>query len=324
MWRWVTTRGLVLTAVLALFAPALFAQSSTDLIASLDLPDPGVTQSGEILIKGWALDPIGTSISKVELFVDDQDQYSTNRNLPRIDIIEAFPNYPGIHTIAPGFQTGFNASRFTNGPHTVYVKVFTADNRVFELGRRTIQIDNTLNQQPFGSVDIPDPGAAYNAANSFPVLGWAADTDGISHIDVQIDNGSMQEVMYGDARPDVANAFPDFPPALYSGFIANIDTTRIQDGVHQLAVYATDKQGLRRQIGRRTVQVLNSEISAKPFGYIDEPERNAVLFGNLCGNVPRVSPPVRPQVHITPIRGWALDVAPRGDIGRVMPWEEPR
>jgi len=317
MWRWVTTRGLVLTAVLALFAPALFAQSSTDLIASLDLPDPGVTQSGEILIKGWALDPIGTSISKVELFVDDQDQYSTNRNLPRIDIIEAFPNYPGIHTIAPGFQTGFNASRFTNGPHTVYVKVYTADNRVFELGRRTIQIDNTLNQQPFGSVDIPDPGAAYNAANSFPVLGWAADTDGISHIDVQIDNGSMQEVMYGDARPDVANAFPDFPPALYSGFIANIDTTRIQDGVHQLAVYATDKQGLRRQIGRRTVQVLNSEISAKPFGYIDEPERNAVLFGNLCGNVPRVSPPVRPQVHITPVRGWALDVAPRGDIGRV-------
>jgi hypothetical protein len=143
MWRWVTTRGLVLTAVLALFAPALFAQSSTDLIASLDLPDPGVTQSGEILIKGWALDPVGTSISKVELFVDDQDQYSTNRNLPRIDIIEAFPNYPGIHNIAPGFQTGFNASRFTNGPHTVYVRVYTADNRVFELGRRTIQIDNT-------------------------------------------------------------------------------------------------------------------------------------------------------------------------------------
>jgi hypothetical protein len=127
----------------------------------------------------------------------------------------------------------------------------------------------------------------------------------------------MQEVMYGDARPDVAIAFPDFPAALYSGFIANIDTTRIQDGVHQLAVYAIDKQGLRRQIGRRTVQVLNSEISAKPFGYIDEPLRNAVLFGNLCGTVPRVSPPVNRQSHITPVRGWALDVAPRGDIGRV-------
>ena len=317
MWRWVTTRGLVLTAVLSLLAPGLFAQS-TDLIASLDLPDPGVTQSGEILIKGFALDPVGTSINKIELYVDDQFQYQTNRNLPRIDVIEAFPNYPGIHNIAPGFQTGFNAARFSNGPHTVFVKVYFADNRApVELGRRTIQIDNTQNQQPFGSVDIPDQSGVYNASNSFPVLGWAADTDGISHVDVQIDNGSMQEVMYGDSRPDVFNAFPDFPASLYSGFIANIDTTRIQDGVHQLAIYATDRQGLRRQLGRRTIQILNSEANAKPFGFIDEPERNAVLFGNLCGTLPRVSPPVRPQAHITLVRGWALDLAPRGDVGRV-------
>ena len=107
MWRWVKTRGLVLTAVLSLLAaPGLFGQSTTpDLVASLDLPDPGVTQSGEILVKGWALDPVGTNISKIELYVDDQKQYDVNRNLPRIDIIEAFPNYPGIHTIAPGFQT---------------------------------------------------------------------------------------------------------------------------------------------------------------------------------------------------------------------------
>src|SRR6185369_12658653 len=110
-----------------------------------------------------------------------------------------------------------------------------------------------------------------------------------------------------------------FPTALYSGFIANIDTTRLQDGVHQIDVYATDKHSpsVRRLIGHRTVQVLNSEIAAKPFGFIDEPKRDAVLFGSLCGNVPRVSPPVRPQVHITPVRGWALDVAPRGDLGRV-------
>jgi len=316
MWRWVTTRGLILIAVLSLHAPVLSAQT-TDLIASLDSPDPGVTQSGEILIKGWALDPVGTSISKIELYVDDQFQYATNRNLPRIDVIEAYPNYPGIHTIAPGFQTGFNAARFSNGTHTVFVKVTTASNVSFELGRRTITIDNTLNQQPFGSLDIPDPGQAYNASNSFPVLGWAADTDGISHVDVQIDNGSMQEVMYGDARPDVAIAFPDFPAALYSGFIANIDTTRIQDGVHQLAVYATDKQGLRRQLGRRTIQILNSEGNAKPFGYLDEPKRDAVLFGSHCGQVPIISPPLNSHSHITPIRGWALDLAPRGDVGRV-------
>jgi Bacterial Ig domain len=319
MWRWVT-RGLVLTLVLSLFAPALLAQTTTpppDFVGSLDSPDPNQTQSGMILVKGFALDPAGTNVARVDLFVDDIFQYKANQNLPRIDVVEAFPNYPGIHNVAPGFQTGFLASRFSNGTHTVFVRVTTADNHVFELGRRTITIDNTQNQAPFGSLDIPDPSGTYNASNSFPVLGWAADTDGVARVDVQIDDGSMQEVMYGDARPDVANAFPDFPASAYSGFIANIDTTRIQDGVHQLAVYATDRLGLRKQIGRRTIQILNSENNAKPFGYIDEPKRDAVLYGTRCSTVPIISPIVNPRSHITPVRGWALDLATREDVGRV-------
>jgi hypothetical protein len=319
MWRWVS-RGLVLTAVLSLFAPAVLAQSTApppDFVASLDLPDPAFVQTGEILVKGWALDPVGTNIARIDLYVDDQFQYKVNQNLPRIDIVEAFPNYPGIQNIAPGFQTGFNASRFTNGPHTVYVLVKTADNRVFELGRRTININNTDNQSPFGFVDIPEPSAVYNASNSFPVLGWAADTDGIESVDVQIDEGSMQPVMYGDARADVSNAYPDFPAALYSGFIANIDTTRLQDGLHRLVVWATDRQHLARKIGSRTIQVLNSDSNAKPFGFIDEPKRDAVLFGTRCNTVPPISPFVNPQSHITPIRGWALDLATRTEVGRV-------
>ncbi|HEX9406825.1 MAG TPA: hypothetical protein VF975_05880, partial [Thermoanaerobaculia bacterium] len=173
MWRWVT-RGLVLTVFATFFPTALFAQ---DLIAALDFPDPTVPNSGEILVKGWVLDPV--SVTKIELYVDDQFQYNVNKGLPRIDVLEAYPNYPGIHNMAPGFQTGFLASRFTNGPHTVMVKVYFQDGRVFELGRRTINVDNTINQSPFGNVDIPDLAAAYNASGSFPVVGWAADTDGI-------------------------------------------------------------------------------------------------------------------------------------------------
>jgi hypothetical protein len=320
MWRWVT-RGLVLTLILSLFVPALVAQTTTapppDFAGSLDSPDPNVTQTGMILVKGFALDPVGTNIARVDLYVDDQFQYKANTNIPRIDVEQAFPNYPGIHTAAPGFQTGFLASRFSNGTHVVHVRITLADGRAFELGRRTITIDNTANQAPFGALDIPGAAGTYNVSNSFPVLGWAADTDGIAHVDVQIDDLSMQEVMYGDARPDVSTAFPDFPSALYSGFVANIDSTRIQDGLHQLAVYATDRLGIRKQIGRRTIQVLNTESNAKPFGFIDEPQRNAVLYGTRCNTVPIISPFINPQAHITPVRGWALDLSTRTDVGRV-------
>ncbi|HYM60047.1 MAG TPA: Ig-like domain-containing protein [Thermoanaerobaculia bacterium] len=312
MWRWVT-RGLVLTILLALFVPALVAQG---FIGAVDLPDPAVTQFGEVVVKGWVLDQ--QAVSRIELYVDDQFQSNANMNLPRIDVIEANPTWPGVQNSAPGFQTAFNAARFANGAHTIYVKVFTSDSQVNELGRRTIVIDNTINQAPFGSVDVPDLAGVYNASGSFPVVGWALDTDGIGRIDVLIDNGIVQSALYGDERPDVANTFPDLPSAAFSGFIANVDTTRIQDGVHQLTVRATDRVGLSSVIGRRTVQIFNSESNLKPFGYLDTPLRDSVLFGTFCGTIPVISPVVNPRAHITPVRGWALDLGTRGsNVGRV-------
>lgn len=312
MWRRVT-RGLVLTVVAALLLPALHAQ---DFIGVLDAPDPSATHSGVVLVKGYALDP--QQISKIELWVDDQFQHRVLMGLPRIDVVEAYPNYPGIQNSSPGFQTGFLASRFTNGPHTVAVKVYLSDNRVIEVGRRTINIDNTQNQAPFGSVDIPDAKGTYNASGSFPVSGWVADADGIARVDVYIDGGVVQSAMYGDARPDVHNTYPDFPASLFSGFVANVDTTRIQDGIHLLEIRATDRLGMARLIGRRQIQILNTEANLPPFGNLEEPKPNAVLYGTRCGTVPIISPPVNPQAHITPVRGWALDLGTRAsNIGRV-------
>jgi len=311
MWRWVT-RGLFLLVVASLSAPAVFAQQ---FIGSLDLPDSGQTQYGMVLVRGFVLD--AQQVTKIELYVDDVFQHNVNFGIPRIDVVEAYPNYPGIQNSAPGFQTGFTASRFTTGSHLVYVKVFLSDGTVQEVGRRSINIDNTLNQAPFGSVDIPDAGGTYNAAGSFPVSGWAADTDGILRVDVQIDDLNMQSAMYGDPRPDVGNTFPDFPGALFSGWIANVDTTRVQDGVHTLTVRAVDRFGVQKLIGRRQVQILNSDNNLRPFGVVDEPLRNAVLYGTFCGQVPVISPPQNPQAHVTPVRGWALDLGTREDVGRV-------
>jgi len=315
MWRRVT-RGLFLIFATAILTPALFAQS---FIGELDEPDPGVTQTGLVKVRGFVLDP--AAVSRIELYVDDQFQYNANSGLPRIDILEAYPNYPGIFNMAPGFQTGFMASRFPNGPHTVSVKVYLSDNTVQEVGRRTINIDNTLNAPPIGSVDMPDLGGTYNAVGSFPVVGWAADTDGVARVNVSIDGAILQNAIYGDERPDVGNTFPDFPAAEFTGFIAEVDTTRIQNGVHLLEVTAVDRLGAQRLIGRRQVQILNNESFLTPFGFLDEPKRDAVLYGTKCNVVPPVivSPqfPINNNSHITPVRGWAIDLGTRADLGRV-------
>jgi hypothetical protein len=304
--------------VATLLAPALIAQTFR-FEGDLEQPDPGRVQSGLILVRGWALDP--GVISKIELWVDDQFQHEAVRFLPRIDIIEAYPDYPGIHAIRPGFITGFSANRFTNGPHTVEIRVTTQDGVVHFLGRRTININNSINQAPFGFVDIPDAGGTHNAAGAFPVSGWAADLDGIDRLEILIDGGIMQGAMYGDPRPDVGTSFPDFTGALFSGWVANVDTTRIQNGVHLLEVRAVDRHGLSSMIGRRQIQVINNDANLKPFGFLDEPQRDAVLFGTDCGELDDgpilVSPPLRPEEHLTNIRGWALDLGTREDLGRV-------
>jgi len=316
MWRWVT-RGLVVGCLFLLFPAAVFAQQ---FVAVLETPQEGETVSGMVLVRGFALDQ--ADISRVDLLVDDQFQHSANINIPRIDVIQAYPDYKGIQTRRPGFMVGFSASRFPDGAHTISVRVITGDNRSFEIGRRTIIINNSINQSPFGSVDIPDTSAIFDVNGSFPVVGWAADIDGVKSVDILVDNLTYQAAVYGDPRPDVGNTFPDLPSALLSGFVAFVDSTRIPEGVHSLAVRVTDRLGLARIIRRQNIQVFNSTNNLRPFGYIDEPLRDAVLYGT-CNQltapcqVSPCPPNFQPNEHITPVRGWALDLGTREDTGRI-------
>jgi len=313
MWRWVT-RGLVLSS-LALLAPILFAQPY-QFVGDVDSPDPNRVQSGVVLVKGWALDP--GQISRIELWVDDQFLHNVVMFLPRIDVENAYPDWPGIHTARPGFTTGFLASRFPDGPHTVELRAYTSSNELHAFGRRTININNTVNQMPFGALDIPNGVGITNVSGAFPVVGWTADTDGIERIEVMMDDTILQGAIHGDARPDVGATFYDFEGAMHSGFVANIDSTRMQNGVHVLSVRAIDSKGGVSMIGRRTVQIINNDQFLKPFGYLDEPLRDATLFGTGCEDDDIiVSPPVDLTEHITAVRGWALDLGTRQDTGRV-------
>lgn len=316
MWSRVT-RGLVLGGVFTLLAPSVWAQN--EFVGALERPAEGETVNGMVRVQGWALDE--EAIAFVDLYVDDEFQHRAQTEIPRIDVIHSYPDWEGVHESPPGFSTGFLASRFSNGEHTVHVVVTTQDNRSYEVGRRTIVVDNTINQAPFGDVDIPGRDYVYDAAGSFPVSGWVADTDGIDRVEVVVDGAVMQSAVYGDPRPDVGNAFPDFPAAYFSGFVAHMDSTRLLDGIHTLSVRAIDRLGFPRVIAQRTIQVFNSTNNLRPFGYLDEPQRDAVLYGTNCDIVPpcQVSPciPLDVENKITPVRGWALDLGVREDEGRV-------
>ncbi len=320
MWSRVA-RGLVLVVAVSFLVPAAYAQ---DFLGFIEKPVAGETVNGMVLVQGWSL--TNSQVSKVELYIDDQFQYEALIDIPRIDITEAYPTWSGIETLKPGFQIGFSTSRLSNGPHTIHAVVVTENNQSIEVGRRTITVDNSLNQSPFGRVDIPDTHSVHSANGSFPIVGWVTDTDGIERVDILVDNLVMQAAVYGDPRPDVAITFPDFPGAMFSGFVAHMDSTRLISGIHTLTVRATDRLGLSRTIAERKIQVFNTEENLRPFGFLDEPLRDDVLYGTNCGpedqgSVGYSPTPIpgndRPESYISAIRGWALDLGTRRDVGRV-------
>lgn len=305
-----------------LLAPSISAQP----IGVIDQPTQGQRVSGVVKVTGWVLD--FNAIDRVELFVDGVLANRADTNLPRADVLEVFPSYANSANPRPGFVSSFLASRFSNGAHAISIRVTEANQATFQIGPITVIVDNTINQAPFGFIDIPAPNLLEGTDGPFPVSGWAIDDEDVDHIDFLMDGqivagavgrGLPSTAIYGTTRPDVAAAFPDVPNSLYSGFQANIDTSKLINGLHQLAVRVTDNRGASRVIGTRNLQVINNGANLAPFGQIDFPLDKSSLFCSVIDvGIPSPCTPDVCNFSLTNIvAGWALDVGARLDAGQV-------
>lgn len=305
---------------------------------AIDTPFAGQTVSGIVRVSGWLLN--SDPVDRIELLVDGNVVNRADTNIPRADVLEIFPNYANGPTRNPGFLSSFFGRNFSNGPHTVGLRVTQSDGNVFNLPPITVIVDNSVNQAPIGYIDIPGEGAIEGANGSFPVAGWALDDEDVDHIDFLVDGqivagavgrGMPSTAVYGTSRPDIRAAFPNVPNSLFSGFIANIDTTRFHNGMHVFSVRVTDIRGLSRVIGSRNVQIINNGSNLPPFGRIDFPLDKASLlcFGEFVAPPPQDDvcpspcpgpgppPPSVPTLIPNYLNGWALDVGARLDRGQV-------
>lgn len=332
-------------------APVVVTRSDAPAAGALlvvDGPQPGQTVSGVVSVSGFVLSVTG--VTQIELFIDGSDVPVNHAvlNLPRPDVVAAFPSYAGTPGFSnPGWITSFLARNYTDGEHSLTFAV--TENGVTTptfFGPIPIVINNALNQAPFGHVDIPGGGTDTTlvANGPFPVLGWALDDSDIDHIDFLVDGGiaavaigrgGVGNASFGGPRPDIYAAFPDFPgplpKSLYSGFLAVLDSTRLLDGMHVLSVRAWDDQGASSELGTRVFQVNNNGGLLGPFGALDYPLDESTL---ICGPSVPVSSPggcpspcfpggntggggVPASFFPNVVRGWALDTGARLDKGQV-------
>ncbi len=80
------------------------------------------------------------------------------------------------------------------------------------------------------------------------IRGWALAEDGISGVDISIDNGPPISTAYGSPRHDLASLFPHVPNSLNAGFVVALDTRQFDDGIHRITISARAKSGKTREI----------------------------------------------------------------------------
>lgn len=307
------------------------AQPTIQTTFGIESPAPNETVSGIVTVKGFLMDR--RTVSSITLLIDGAAVHDVDLNQARPDVRWKYPKYEGEpFPIEPGFRTAFLASRYSNGPHTLAVRVRLANGDSMVVGERTVFVDNTRNQAPIGEIDSPRDPAVYGAHDQisgvFPIVGWALDDRGVrqrvtptgcnpatderclvlADIDVMVDNTVVAQAMYPLPRPDVANAYPDIVGAYNSGFTMYLDTTRFTNGFHTISVRVWDTQGASRILGERRVWIENNFGSIGPFGRIDWPMSNGHFFSNACiEDVPISGGEYGRDEHMDWVAGWAID-----------------
>ncbi len=324
-------RHSVIRAVVGLLALALPFSVAADTVFQLDTPADGATVSGIVEVSGWvaddgqecgpppewqACDWADALVSNIDLYVDGVFVAAADLNVPRYDVLQAYPWYAGTPFARPGFSTSFDADTLSNGSHSLFVRITFSDGSSEDFGTRTFLVDNSINQAPFGELELP--GAFQPMNGVFPVTGWALDDGSIEDIEVLVDGLVVGHAVAGIHRPDIGNRFPWHPGADYAGFIRMLNTTELTNGVHTLAVRLRDDDGATRLVGRRFVQTANASYNLPPFGAIDWPIANHYMLGLGCSEPGGFStPPFEEPRSVEFITGWALDVGSSTDRGGV-------
>ncbi|MEW6296260.1 MAG: fibronectin type III domain-containing protein [Thermodesulfobacteriota bacterium] len=94
------------------------------LVATLESHEQGQPVSGITLIRGWAFDTQGgSSVSSVELFLDDVPYGTIPCCAERRDVQAAFPAFPPENTLYSGWGAVLNWGIVNPGAHTLRLKI---------------------------------------------------------------------------------------------------------------------------------------------------------------------------------------------------------
>lgn len=146
-----------------------------------------------------------------------------------------------------------------------------------------------------GEVNGHDTGTG-----ALTLSGWAVADSGVRQVIIQVDGEDVGAALYGTRRPDVARVNPGFPDSQAAGFGFRLDSTRYVNGRHTVSAKVISHSGNELRLAGKVIRFNNNTTLLVPFGSINQPRRNAEVFGT-CD-------PLDPRRRLTPVTGWVLDL----------------
>jgi hypothetical protein len=156
--------------------------------------------------------------------------------------------------------------------------------------------------EPFGVFATPEHGSTVRS--SIPVTGWVLDDVGVESVKIYRQQGGSRvyignAVFVEGARPDVEQAYPDYPMNYRAGWGYMMLTNFLPDGGNgTFTIYATatDIEGNQVTLGTKTITCDNAN-AVKPFGAIDTPTQGGTASGNSFVNWGWVLTPQPNSIH---------------------------
>ena len=247
---------------------------------SFDTPLDGTSGiSGSIPVTGWALDNI--EITNVDIWREPLANGAAQANGlvfiggavlvkgARPDVAATFPNLPfsdragwGYLLLTNQLPSNAGAGGLGNGTYKLHAMAHNKAGIAFDLGTKTITVDNAHATKPFGAIDTPAQGATISGS-AYVNFGWALTQNPFSipidgsTITVMIDGHPVGHPTYNKFRSDIATLFPGFANTNGAVGFFYLDTTQLSNGLHTISWVVFDNAGRNDGIGSRYFTVQN-------------------------------------------------------------------
>ncbi len=244
----------------------------------IDSPSPqNATVIGLTTFSGWALADTG-SVTSVVISIDSVMQGSASYGSARTDICALYgsSNCPNVGWLYP-----VETASLADGSHALGVTVTSSSGQVYTASA-SFTVANWTSANPMKmNIDTPSTGTQSFNGTAF-LAGWAInDQSAVSQVAVSIDGVPSGLAVYGGSRPDVCAALPGRAGCPNVGWNFTLDTTKLTDGAHAVAITPSTNGGQRSTVSRNFV-VANNPGNVMTVS-VDNPGAQSGTFSGTVG-----------------------------------------